>query len=331
MNQKPRLSRQRISLYVAWAILGVGILFLTTTAGYYLYGVKARSDLDNLVTRNRKADGDSILSTDGVKLREITQFTPTPVRSTPVRLPIPSSDVSFTPTPTLRVPSISTSTSNPNAIQSTFPTPTPTPSAVIATYNFDLGSFSPGDSVNAYAWADPLGATQPDPLIKGFKVIDSTSFTDMQVTPATRVVIPEIEVDSEVKGLRVIWLDGQPEYETPKNVVGHIPSTSNPGQQGNGWYFGHLESPLAGEGNVFWRLSDIPAMLKDGNEVHVILETEDHQFLYRVTQTDAVHQDELRLTKSDESMITLVTCTRRFFYDFRLLVMAELVGYKSLS
>ena len=57
--------------------------------------------------------------------------------------------------------------------------------------------------------------------------------------------------------------------------MGRIPNTSNPGELGNGWLFGHLESPIRGEGNVFQRLPEIPALLSAGDPVYVSLLNED--------------------------------------------------------
>ena len=143
--------------------------------------------------------------------------------------------------------------------------------------------------------------------------------------PATRVRIPVIDVDSKVDGLRVLFLEDRYEWETPKNVVGHIPTTATPGDQGEGWYFGHLESLIKGEGNVFRRLPEIPG-LAENYPIYVFLETADRKYVYQVYFTDVVHQDDLKITDSGKQDITLVTCTPRFYYDHRLLVTAALVG-----
>ena len=110
--------------------------------------------------------------------------------------------------------------------------------------------------------------------------------------------------------------------------MGHIPETPNPGEGGNGWFFGHLESPFKGEGSVFRRLPEVPELLRNGDPVYVRLEREDIEFLYQVTATQVVHQSELRLYGSREATITLVSCVPRLVYDHRLLVTAKLVGVK---
>jgi sortase (surface protein transpeptidase) len=146
--------------------------------------------------------------------------------------------------------------------------------------------------------------------------------------PATRIRIPVLNIDTEIKELEVVRAANSSAWETPKHVVGHIPTTPVPGGNGQGWYFGHLESPIRGEGNVFQRLPEIVDMLApaDGPPIYVFLETEDRKFVYQVYLTVGMPQEELRISDSGVRDITLVTCTPRFVYDQRLLVTAALVG-----
>ena len=145
---------------------------------------------------------------------------------------------------------------------------------------------------------------------------------------ALRIRIPAIELDSDIKELGILDLGDSREYETPKNTVGHIPETVNPGHLGNGWFFGHLESPIKGEGSVFRNLPEIPERLRNGDPVYIRFGTEDGEYLYQVTRTHLVHEDDLRLYDSDEAAVTLVTCYPRLRYDQRLIVTAKLVGIK---
>jgi LPXTG-site transpeptidase (sortase) family protein len=111
-------------------------------------------------------------------------------------------------------------------------------------------------------------------------------------------------------------------------TIGHIPGTPNPGSHGNGWYFGHLESPLQQEGNVFSRLPRVPELLRNGEDIYVIAQSGDAQYLYQVTETDVLYQNDLRLYQAGDSRLTLVTCQPRGTYDHRLLVTAKLVGFR---
>ena len=141
----------------------------------------------------------------------------------------------------------------------------------------------PGSLLPARQWADPRGAislAQPD--LAGFTPISNRGqpLISGVVGRADRIVIPQLTVDAEVVELSIINLETSTAYETPKFTVGHIPTTPNPGSEGNGWYFGHLESPIQGEGNVFSRLTHVPDLLRDGEEVHVILGSGEREYLY---------------------------------------------------
>ena len=142
----------------------------------------------------------------------------------------------------------------------------------------------------------------------------------------SRIIIPVINVDSNVAALRLLSQNTGYEWETPKGIVGHIPTSGNPGIARQGWYFGHLESPLRREGNVFKRLPDIPALLKGGETVHIVVETDDGSYLYEVYKTDWVHEKDLTIKYSLDQDITLVTCYPTLVYDHRLLVTAALIG-----
>ena len=145
--------------------------------------------------------------------------------------------------------------------------------------------------------------------------------------PAMRIRIPTIAVDSGIKDLELVSVNDSLAWETPKNTVGHIPTTARPAGQGEGWYFGHLESPIRGEGNVFLRLPEIPRLAEAG-PVYVVLEDGARSYLYQVYKTEVMHRDQLKISDSGTQDITLVTCVPRFVYDHRLVVTAALVGVK---
>ena len=189
----------------------------------------------------------------------------------------------------------------------------------------------PGGQLLPRYWADPLRASPPNPtlqrLLAEFLPVDSNTWTPGVTLPrATQLLIPSIGVDSSIKELEIVDLGDSRAYETPDNVVGHIPVTANSGERGNGWFFGHLESPLRGEGNVFGRLPEIPNLLRQGEEVFVVLRTARAEYLYRATHTDVVHESQIHLYDTEGPVITLVSCVPRWVYDYRLLVTAELVG-----
>jgi LPXTG-site transpeptidase (sortase) family protein len=193
----------------------------------------------------------------------------------------------------------------------------------------------PGDLLNPKYWSapewagsDPFGGpTIPDEFVP---VLSTDLFLDVDpTTSATRIRIPSIKLDSTVAELGIVELDDERSYQTPDNTVGHIPETSMPGQQGSGWFFGHLESFAAGEGNIFRHLPEITELIKE-DPVDVYLETPAAEYIYRVTGTSQIHQSELHLSSTDDAQITLVTCWPPRVYDQRILVDATLIAYKPL-
>ena len=91
----------------------------------------------------------------------------------------------------------------------------------------------PGEVMKARYWSNPLeyepASYVETALIQGFKPIDPLAVTAPGTLPApSRIIIPSINVDSDVAGLAIRDLGDSRAYETPKHVVGHIPTTANP-------------------------------------------------------------------------------------------------------
>ena len=192
-------------------------------------------------------------------------------------------------------------------------------------------SLYPGDSISVNSWGNPAGyetaAMREQALLQGFSPVESDD-PDLAgpVAPATRIIIPAIGVDSTVRELSIRDLGDSRAYETPNNAVGHIPESVNAGQLGASWFFGHTESPLQGEGSVFYALQQVPERLKNGEVVYIFTDNGSERFLYRATETSVVHQDDIRLSESDGANIHLVSCVPRLVYDHRLIVTGVLVA-----
>tara|TARA_A100001037_G_scaffold306872_1_gene358151 strand:+ start:67565 stop:68395 length:831 start_codon:yes stop_codon:yes gene_type:complete len=189
-------------------------------------------------------------------------------------------------------------------------------------------------------WHDPIKTgsdlRQQADMSVGFDPVLSFEDSIILVPKGTadRILIPLLNIDSTVNELGIIDLGDSREYETPNNTVGHIPETADPGEIGNGWFFGHLESPFSGEGNVFRRLPEIPELLREINEIgeggiDIIFHSSTGEYLYQVTSSEVLHADELKISGSDDSRISLVTCIPRLEYSHRLIIKAVLVGVKT--
>ena len=142
---------------------------------------------------------------------------------------------------------------------------------------------------------------------------------------ATRMMVPGIGLRASVEELEVVEEDDSRAWETPKHVVGHIPTTGKPGTSGQGWYFGHLESPISGEGNIFRRLPELAARFKRGEQFTIQLDAGNERYVYQVYRTDVVHASEFAVSDSKLNDITLVSCWPQFEYSERVLVTAALV------
>ena len=109
-------------------------------------------------------------------------------------------------------------------------------------------------------------------------------------------------------------------------MVGRIPHSPKEPDSFKGWYFGHLESPIKGEGNVFHDLPKIAEHLVNGDNVLISLEKSDKELIYQAIKSEVVHESNLVLYDAGNENIILVTCSNRPLYDHRQVVTATLVG-----
>jgi LPXTG-site transpeptidase (sortase) family protein len=211
----------------------------------------------------------------------------------------------------------------------------PTSGVDIEGSHASLVSLYPGSLINPRYWADPRWAG-PEPfgapgIPDGFTPVSSRDPVAAGAAGAqpTRIAIPAIGLDSHVSELQLLDAGDQRAYQTPDNTVGHIPGTANPGELDNGWYFGHFDSFGLGEGNVFHRLPEVASLIRN-DPVDIFIQTDVAEYMYRVTSTAQVHQDDLKIERAPNSQITLVTCWPTRIYDRRILVHAELIAVKHL-
>ena len=298
---------------MALALVTMGLALLGAVGAYHGYGVYARSELDQL----------------NFSIEDLT--TPqSPSVADAAESVRPLSLVPYRPGQAASGQSRS-EPSRADGRPSRFP-PSPFPPSPFPPSSF--ASIYPGAQLHPKYWGEPMWAgtdlRQALRLPDGFRAVSDVRPPSTPGTTwvAQRIRIPAIGVNSDVTELGIVDLGDSLAYETPDNVVGHIPETVNPGEAGNGWFFGHLESPFNDEGNVFRRLPEIPTHLRNGDPVYVSIESGVATYLYQVIATQVVQQDDLGLYDSDNATITLVACVPRLIYDHRLLVSAKLVGVK---
>ena len=173
-------------------------------------------------------------------------------------------------------------------------------------------------------WSETPG----EDLLAQFLPVSDAALPAAGLAPPTRVRIPAINLDTTITPLPILDLTDARQYQTPAQVVGHIPESAHPGEIGNTWLFGHLESPIRGEGSVFRDLPEVHDLLSEGRRVYVIVDSADGSFLYQVRESSVIPKEELHLWDSSGRTVTLVTCWPRFVYDKRIVVTTELVGVK---
>ena len=215
-------------------------------------------------------------------------------------------------------------------VSARLPEPQPAPVALQATPMADQDRSASAVvplMLPAYEDAETLeGVPQQFRRPAGFRPVTPEDLRVHRTLPPSHLSIPALQVEADVRGLRILDLGDARTYETPDNVVGHIPESANPGARGNVWLFGHLESPVRGQGSIFRRLPEVYDLLTEGHDVYVVVDTDDGGFLYMVESFRKVDGDDLKLYKAEDPVVTLVTCWPRFVYDERILVTAELVG-----
>jgi sortase (surface protein transpeptidase) len=196
-----------------------------------------------------------------------------------------------------------------------------------------LVSLYPGSSINPKYWNDPAWAG-PEPfrvpvLPDGYEAVDRPGYglKNGESSIPIRIRIPDIGLIEAVKQLDLFLYDDGSRYENPDRIVGHIPETANPGENGTGWYFGHQSNFGTDEGAVFARVPEIFNLLSQ-DPVYVYIDTAIASFAYRVYETKVVPRGDLTLSSAPGSTITLVASWPPFVFDQRFLAVAELVGVK---
>ena len=167
-------------------------------------------------------------------------------------------------------------------------------------------------------------------LLEGFQPLDISQAQPVgSLKNPNRLIVPAIGINAPVHELRILDKGTTRKYESPNNIVGHIPESANPGEAGSSWFFAHMESPIIGEGSLFFNLPLISSLLSKGENIHIIAENDLEQHLYLVTSTEIIREADMKLYNAGWASIHLVTCVPRLAYDHRLIVTGELIGLKN--
>ena len=203
------------------------------------------------------------------------------------------------------------------------------PSSAISEQSIGYGELSQSSTWPNSDSYEPL-IYKVNRLLEGFQPLDISQAQPVgSLMNPSRLIVPAICINAPVHELRILDQGDRRKYESPNNVIGHIPESANPGEAGSTWFFAHLESPIVGEGSLFFNLPLIPSLLSKGENIHIIAENDLEQHLYLVTSTEIIRETDLKLYNAGWASIHLVTCVPRLAYDHRLIVTGELIGLKN--
>jgi sortase (surface protein transpeptidase) len=152
---------------------------------------------------------------------------------------------------------------------------------------------------------------------------------------AERIVIPAIDVDSKIVDLYPEKNDdGSLQWQTPKFSVGKFYTSPEPGAATDVWLWGHLQSYIRREGNVFERLPEVASYLANGEAVDVYIYAGNKVWVYRIIGAQIVKPEEIGTLlghSSNEPTVNLVTCWPPQGYWNRFIATAKLLQVGDIS
>jgi len=135
---------------------------------------------------------------------------------------------------------------------------------------------------------------------------------------ATRVRVPSIGIDAEVRSVGYVLQAGQLQYDTPRFEAGQYAGTADPGRTGNLVIGGHVAN--RGALAVFSRLPEV--------RIGDVVEVFSGSILYRysVTELRVVAPDATAvMARTHDATLTLITCSPEQDHAQRLVVIGKLL------
>lgn len=135
---------------------------------------------------------------------------------------------------------------------------------------------------------------------------------------ATRVRVPAMGIDAEVRSVGLVFREGRLQYDTPSVGAGHYAGSANPGALGNVVIGGHVA--LRGGTGVFRALPGVPV----GSMVEVL--SGGQTYRYEVTEVRLVAPDATEVMEpTQDATLTLITCSNDNARAKRIVVVGKLV------
>ncbi len=240
------------------------------------------------VTVSKIGSGNTCKDISHVEFYADPASTPTP---TPVVTPTPTPTIivtpSTTPTPVVTVTPTVTVTSTPSPVV----TPTPTSEPVATPTPTSTTSSTPTPIVSGIGGGQVLGASTL--AATGTDFTQSGSYIFQLTTPKiTSVSIQSLGISLPVFESSII--NGV--WEVPSKALGHLQSSSNPGQLGNIVIYGH-------------NTADVLGKLVNINVADKISVNTDRETVYSVKSISIVNSDDITVAQSENTAeLTIYTC-----------------------
>lgn len=184
----------------------------------------------------------------------------------------------------------------------------------------------PSDAGMAISTLEATPSDQSSPTSPGVPAVSQATtglIASLPDRPATRIVIPALDVDAPVVIIPI--RNGTWDVEQITHEVGHLQGTASPGDSSNVVMAGHITLTSGGYG-PFRGL----AQLQPGDEVLVYVGDEE-VYVYQVDSLRTVEATDIEVTyPTMEPILTLITCVNwdpvQGRYNDRLVVVAHLGG-----
>ena len=310
----------RPMLVLGVLIASIGILLVLFSAGYFALGTYSEANLNELqVTQDET----------GLTQEDLTRGLPT-VQPTTAPPSATTTAVISSPSPGTTPLAVTTQTRQPtpiteDSIGDTAQTDETADSNLYDEYGV-LRDFS-------HYLAEAGDGALLQPIKENFRAVTEDDLVETygEEPRPLHIIIPAIDLESNIVDLNILWDGETSEWETADRVVGFHVGSATPGEIGNTVMSGHVNSPFAGEGSIFARLDEIAPLLRRGEIVDIMVMAGGDVFLYRATDTTVVLPEDVDVFDySDSPTLSLVTCAPATTYSHRFIVNATLVGVARL-
>ena len=161
---------------------------------------------------------------------------------------------------------------------------TPPPPPGISVEEIASEDLRVGEAINTYALENALTYElldyQEKVVLQGFCPMSMSQAPLLcSLRQEIRILMPGLGNDSGVTQLSILNPADGRANQTPDNIDGHLPESTNSGEAGSCLFSRHLEGPVVSEGSVSFHLAHIMEQLRTANEMF-ITDNDAHKYLF---------------------------------------------------